>query len=131
SFAGGRPPDVHPPTHALVGWGVANLAPSLDRRGRALAFFASVIPDLDGLAILGGPEAYQRWHRILCHNVTFAAVCTVAAAAAARPGQRLTVALLVLLNFHLHLVCDLLGSAGPDGSLWGIPYLQPLSAWQL
>jgi hypothetical protein len=40
--------------------------------------------------------------------------------------------LLVLLSFHLHLFGDLVGSRGPDGYQWPIPYLEPFSgAWQL
>src|SRR5688572_28180424 len=98
---------MHPPTHALIGWGVANLVPSLDRRGRAIVFFASVIPDLDGLTFFS-TELYQRWHRTLCHNVAFAAVCVAAGALLAPAGRRAVVAGLVALNFHLHLACDYL-----------------------
>lgn len=122
---------MHPPTHALIGWAVATAAPSLDRRERAVVFFASVIPDLDGLTFFFSTEVYQRWHRILCHNAPFALACTVGAALALPAGRRALGAALVLLNFHLHLLCDYLGSAGPDGSIWGIPYFQPLSAWQI
>jgi hypothetical protein len=40
--------------------------------------------------------------------------------------------LLALASFHLHLLGDLAGSQGPDGSQWPIPYLFPFSnAWQL
>ena len=141
---------MHVVTHALIGWGIANLAPSLDRRARALAFWASVIPDLDGLTILGnglwklherfpgvgplaalagalGPDTFEVWHRILCHNVLFAAICVAlgGAFAGGLGKQRAITAGLVALNFHLHLVCDVLGSAGPDGSTWSIPYFKP------
>jgi hypothetical protein len=35
------------------------------------------------------------------------------------------------LSFHLHLLGDLVGSKGPDGYQWPIPYLLPFSdAWQ-
>jgi inner membrane protein len=36
-------------------------------------------------------------------------------------------AFLVFISFHLHLLCDLIGTRGPDGDQWPIPYLQPLS----
>lgn len=36
-------------------------------------------------------------------------------------------ALLVLISFHLHLLCDLIGARGPDGDQWPIPYLKPFS----
>jgi len=36
------------------------------------------------------------------------------------------------LAFHLHLLGDLVGSRGPDGYQWPIPYLYPFSAqWTL
>jgi hypothetical protein len=47
--------------------------------------------------------------------------------------ERGRVALLALLVFHLHLLCDLVGSRGPSPSdLWPILYLGPFSrqpAW--
>ena len=36
--------------------------------------------------------------------------------------------LLALLSFHLHLFEDVLGSRGPDGYQWPIPYLSPFSS---
>ena len=38
---------------------------------------------------------------------------------------------LLLASFHLHLLADLAGSGGPDGSNWGIPYLAPFSLREL
>ena len=111
---------MHPPTHALIGWAAANLAPALERRSRAIAFFGGIIPDLDGLTILGGEVFYQTWHRILCHNLIFVVVSTTAAAALAKTRRAATAALF-FLNLHLHFLGDYLGSAGPDGSIWGIP----------
>ena len=42
-------------------------------------------------------------------------------------GRRVAIAGLVCLTFHLHLLCDVAGSKGPDGSQWPIPYLEPFS----
>jgi inner membrane protein len=36
--------------------------------------------------------------------------------------------LLALVSFHLHLFEDLMGSRGPDGDQWPIPYLKPFSS---
>jgi hypothetical protein len=45
--------------------------------------------------------------------------------------RRLAASCLVLLSFHLHLLGDLVGSKGPHGYQWPIPYLIPFSdAWQ-
>ena len=119
---------MHVPTHALLGWLLAETA-RLERRDRALVFVAGVIPDLDGLTLLAGPEAFQTWHRILCHNALSALSYTALALVLAR--RKAVVGPLALLGFHLHLLCDLLGSAAPGGSNWGIPYLVPFVSEQL
>ena len=114
---------MHVPTHALLSWLVAETVPTLERRDRVLVLAAGLVPDLDALTILGGFETYQKWHRMICHNglsaVAFAAFVAVLA------RRRLAAALLALAAFHLHLLCDVIGSAGPDGSIWPVPYLIP------
>ncbi|MDC3378933.1 metal-dependent hydrolase [Planctomycetota bacterium] len=121
---------MHTHSHALVGWLVAEAIPGLERRDRVLIFLAGVVPDLDGLTILGKvaghPELYENWHHVLCHNITAAAAYALIAGVFAK--RRVAVALLALVGFHLHLLSDYLGSASPDGSPWSIPYLRPFSA---
>jgi hypothetical protein len=129
---------MSPFTHALVGWTVANAAP-LSRRDRAIIMAAGVISDIDGLGILldlitrHSPHPtywYDQFHHMLGHNVCFALVTATLAFCFAY--QRSLVAALSLLSFHLHLLGDLVGSRGPDGYQWPIPYLAPWSdAWQL
>jgi inner membrane protein len=130
---------MSPVTHFLTGWVFANCA-SLNRRDRALVTLACVVPDVDGLGII--PELLTRnsthpllwfslYHHSL-HSLTFALV--VAAASIALARQKWKTGLLALVSFHLHLFEDLLGSRGPDGDSWPIPYLKPFSsnelAWQ-
>lgn len=121
---------MSPVTHFFSGWMLANCA-RLDRRDRALVTLACVIPDIDGLGII--PELltrnsahpllwFSRYHHSL-HNLAFAVVVT--ALAFALSTRKWTTALLVLLSFHLHLLEDILGSRGPDGDQWPIPYLSP------
>src|SRR5580704_16377684 len=123
---------MSPVTHFLTGWVFANCG-RLDRRDRALVTLACVIPDIDGLGII--PELLTRnsthpllwfslYHHAL-HNLTFALVVAVLAFALA--AQRWKTASLALLSFHLHLFEDVLGSRGPDGDQWPIPYLAPFS----
>jgi len=118
----------------MMGWAVANTTPSLSKRERALVTWASVIPDVDGLGIVA--EILTRnsatpitwwsdYHHVLGHNIGFALLATGVAACLAR--QKLKVALLVFISFHLHLVGDLVGARGPDGDQWPIPYLLPFS----
>jgi len=130
---------VSPITHFLMGWAVASAAPSLDRRERAMVTFASVIPDVDGLGLIvetltrNSRHPLNWWsdyHHVLGHNLCFGIVVTIATAIFVK--QRMKVAFLVLLSFHLHLLADLAGARGPDGDQWPIPYLLPFSnKWQL
>jgi hypothetical protein len=39
---------------------------------------ASVLPDLDGLSLLGGVDSYQTDHHVLCHNLTVGLAATLA-----------------------------------------------------
>jgi hypothetical protein len=143
---------MSPVTHFLAGWLLAEVSPGLlTRREKTLVVAAAVAPDLDGLGLL--PELltrhssqpllwFSRYHHAL-HTLGFALICAVAALLIAGPlanftfgpsiqGRQLSsrpllTAALVFMSFHLHLLCDLMGSRGPDGDQWPIPYLQPFS----
>jgi inner membrane protein len=123
---------MSPITHFLTGWVVANCA-RLDRKDRAIVALACVAPDVDGLGII--PELLTRnsshpllwftlYHHSL-HNLAFALAVAVVAFALAT--QKWKTAWLALLTFHIHLFEDVLGSRGPDGYQWPIPYLAPFS----
>ncbi|SEM78925.1 LexA-binding, inner membrane-associated putative hydrolase [Stigmatella aurantiaca] len=110
---------MNPLVHAELSWlGAQGLR---ERRDRILVTCAGLAPDLDGLSLLGGEAAYARYHHVLFHG--YAGALLTAAVCAAFARQRLAVALLSLATFHLHLLCDLLGS-GPG---WGIVYFWPTS----
>jgi len=106
----------------------------LGRKDRALVTLACVVPDVDGLGII--PEIFARnsahpllwfslYHHSL-HNLAFALV--IAAIAFALAAQKWKTGLLALLSFHIHLFEDVLGSRGPEGYQWPIPYLAPFSS---
>jgi inner membrane protein len=128
---------LSPVTHLLTGWLVAN-SDGFNRRERAAVTLAGVAPDVDGIGII--PELLTRhsahpltwfseYHHVLGHNLMVALV--VAGVSAFIATKKLKTALFVLLSFHLHLLCDFLGSRGPDGEQWAIVYLAPFSkAWQ-
>jgi inner membrane protein len=124
---------MSPVTHFFSGWVLANCA-TLNRKDRALVTLACVVPDVDGLGLI--PELLTRnsahpllwftlYHHSL-HNLAFALF--VAAVALVLATRKWTTGLLALLSFHLHLFEDVLGSRGPDGYQWPIPYLQPFSS---
>jgi membrane-bound metal-dependent hydrolase YbcI (DUF457 family) len=105
----------------------------ISRREKAMVVTAAVVPDIDGLGII--PELltrgsshplpwFSQYHHSL-HTLVFA--LGVAALAWLLAEQSWKTAVLVFLSFHIHLLCDLVGSRGPDGDSWPIPYLMPLS----
>jgi inner membrane protein len=84
---------------------------------------------------------FSEYHHSL-HTLAFALAVTVAAYFCSQssdftfgpaihkpsaPPRPIATALLAFLSFHLHLFCDLMGSRGPDGYSWPIPYLAPFS----
>ena len=110
---------MHPPVHLAVSWLVGHALP--ERRDRRLVAWSGVVPDLDALSLLGGAAAYSQYHHVLTHGVVAAVVGTAMWAALAR--QKLKVAVLAFLAFHVHLLCDLLGSGGD----WAVVYFYPFS----
>ena len=98
----------------------------------------SVVPDIDGVGLVAQlltRDSAQplRWrsdpHHVLGHNLPCGLL--VAAASFLLATKRWKTALLACLSFHLHLLADLAGGRGPDGSQWPIPCLFPFSdRWQ-
>ena len=107
------------PTHLAISWLIGHRLPEL--RDRRLITWSGVVSDLDALSVLGGAGAYSEYHHVLTHGVVAAAAVAVLAAAFARESWK--VGLLSLLAFHLHLLCDGLGS----GRDWPIVYFFPFS----
>lgn len=110
---------MHLIAHAELSWLAAQGL--RDRRDRLLIVAAGLAPDLDALSLLGGTEAFGRYHHVLTHG--FVAALATAAIASLFARRRALTALLALAVFHLHLLCDLAGS-GPG---WPLCYLWPAS----
>jgi inner membrane protein len=125
---------MHPITHLLASWMVANTT-TLENRDRAIVTLAGVSPDFDGAGIVAELATrhtdtpllwWSEYHHVFGHNLIFALVVSISAAALAK--RRLLTAFLSFLVLHLHLLCDLIGSRGPDGFQWPIPYFFPFSS---
>jgi len=113
---------MHAPIHLAISWLVAhNLR---DRRDRRLVTWAGVVPDADAISLLFGVGAYSTYHHVVTHGIVAAVIVTIACLVFAR--DRRQVALLALAAFHIHLLCDLMGS-GAQGEPWSITYLWPFS----
>jgi len=128
---------VHPLTHLLASWNVARIGVQ-DKRDALIVTTAGIAPDVDGLGFFAELFSrdtahplywYSDYHHVLLHNLGGAlAAAAVAMLCGLRRGRT---ALLALLTFHLHLLCDLVGSKSADGYHWPIPYLEPFSSsWQ-
>ena len=123
---------MSPVTHFFTGWVFANCF-DLERRDRAIVTWACVAPDIDGFGIVAelitrdSPHPllwFSKYHHSL-HNLLFAIVVAILSFAVATKGWK--TAVLGLLSFHIHLLEDVLGSRGPDGYQWPVPYLSPFS----
>jgi inner membrane protein len=121
---------MNPITHILTGWCLAEAVPGLSKREKGLITVAAVAPDFDGLGIVAELATrntahpllwWTEYHHVLGHNLLFACLAALGA-------RRLLAAALIFAAVHLHIVCDLIGSRGPDDYQWPIPYLWPFSA---
>jgi len=120
-------------THLLASWLVAAKTTNNPRDCR-LATLAGLLPDADGLGLvvdvanelLGRRPThyYAQFHHYWLHGIFGAALITLTLTLFAH--QRGRVALVALVLFHLHLLCDFVGSRGPSPEdLWPIFYLGP------
>jgi hypothetical protein len=126
---------MSPITHLLASWVVAAKTTDNDRDAR-LVTLAGILPDTDGLGLAVDivtsamnwkeTDLYHHFHHFLFHGALGAVLAVLGLVIFAR--RRCRVALLVLGVFHLHLLCDLVGSRGPaPEDLWPIFYLGPFS----
>ena len=126
---------MNPITHFLASWTLGDNVVA-ETRDRNLITWAGVLPDLDGLgvvvdagrALIGQAPAwnYGEYHHQLLHGLPGAVV--LPAVLAMWGVRRLRVFAFGFLAVHLHLLCDFVGSRGPDpGDVWPIWYLAPLS----
>ena len=127
---------MSPISHFVGSWLIAAVTTD-NLRDRKLVTLAGVIPDVDGMGILidwgkalltGEPATYNyyhHYHHILLHGWPGALAVAIALTFFAQ--KRWRVFLLCLVIFHVHLLCDLVGSRGPSPSdLWPISYGEPL-----
>ena len=117
----------------MTSWVIAAKTTDNARDCRLVAL-AGILPDLDGLGIIGDFATralgwkktlfYEHYHHYLLHGV-FGGIL-IAALLAVFARQKWRVALLALAVFHLHVLLDFLGSRGPSPEdLWPVFYLGP------
>ena len=127
---------MSPIAHLVGSWLLA-LAVTDNPRDRKLVTLAGVLPDVDGLGVvadmagsmISGKENtfyyYQQYHHVLLHGWPGAVVVSLLLMCFAR--KKFPVLFWCLVAFHLHLLCDLIGSRGPEmGDRWPICYSEPI-----
>lgn len=121
---------MNPLSHLMLSWLAADSL-ATNRRERFALTMAGIIPDADGLGALVDLARhdplmpfYNRWHHVLGHGLPFALLVGLGCMTAGKRRGRLFLG--GFLIFHLHLLCDLIGSRGPDGP-WTVPWLSPVS----
>ena len=126
---------MSPATHFFMSWVIAAKTTDNPRDCR-LVMLAGILPDLDGLGLIPdvvtralgyrGTMYYEHYHHFLLHGIYGGVAIAVLLACFAR--HRWRVLLLALLVFHLHLLCDIAGSRGPEPEdLWPIFYDGPFN----
>ena len=127
---------MSPFAHLVGSWLIASVTTN-NPRDRKLVTLAGVLPDADGLGVVAdvvgswitGKECtfyyYQTYHHLLLHGWPGAILVSFILACFAQ--QKPQVLFWCLVTFHLHLLCDLVGSRGPTvGDFWPICYSEPL-----
>jgi len=126
---------MSPETHLFASW-IIGAKTTRNLRDCRLVALAGILPDADGLGLIvdmatnlrGGRQTtlYADYHHYLLHGALGAVLIAGMLACFARDRWR--VALLSLITFHLHLLCDFVGSRGPSPKdLWPIYYLGPFT----
>lgn len=120
-----------PGVHLLISW-LSTVEVLRNRRERIVVAFSGVAPDLDGLGIIvdkitGTTNYYQNFHHYFGHSIVSAFVISAIAMLLAK-SQRKLVWLMSFMLVHVHILCDIIGSKGPDGYHWPIYYLYPFNS---
>jgi len=124
---------LSPATHLLGSWIIAAKTTGNARDCR-LVTLAGILPDADGVGLIadiisglfGGRQThlYGHYHHYLLHGALGGILIAALVTGFAR--QRWRVLLPALLVFHLHLLCDFVGSRGPaPEDLWPVFYFGP------
>jgi LexA-binding, inner membrane-associated putative hydrolase len=93
---------MHLEPHAALGWAIGNLG-GADRRLRMWCVMAAVLPDIDAIPFIFGPQAYGHWHHTFGHNVFVWFLFTAWVTYRCRSVRA---AVLSFLSFGSHLLTD-------------------------
>lgn len=120
-----------PGAHLLISW-VASVEFLEHRRERTLVTLSGLAPDIDGLGIVidkltGVTDYYFSYHHYLGHSILSPFVIATLVSWLAT-AQRSIVWVCSFVVVQIHVLCDVLGSKGPDGYQWPVYYLYPFNS---
>ncbi len=116
--------------HFLISW-LSTVELLNERRERTIVALSGILPDVDGLggvvdSITGTTSYYDKYHHYFGHCGLFAVIVSAIAYFLAKSQKKLT-CILTYTIIHIHLLCDIIGSKGPDGHQWPIYYFYPFN----
>jgi hypothetical protein len=91
-------------SHIGLGWCVAELGQG-SARFRRWVLSAAVLPDLDGISILWGQEAFYQYHHLLMHGLSFSLLVSLGAVLHCKK-ERVKALLCTQLAFYTHYFGD-------------------------
>lgn len=108
--------------HLMAGWLVANAGSENASERRAISFMA-ILPDLDGLFIIG-PESWREWHRTFSHNIFFFVALPILTLFLIPKTRRLRILPFLYLAMASHFILDLFVTGW-----WILMPFWPVSEW--
>jgi membrane-bound metal-dependent hydrolase YbcI (DUF457 family) len=116
------------PEHLALSYLLAQLGPqeAYGPAGTLLVMTAGMLPDLDGVSILGGWKCHLKYHRMVGHGLPMTLLVPLLLAVSAAPylgGPWGVLWLWLQLSLVLHLVLDVLFYR------WKVQLLWPFSDW--
>lgn len=120
-----------PNLHLLISW-VSSVEFLKERRERTLVAISGIAPDIDALggfvdSFTGTTDYYSKYHHYLGHSLFSVIILSTLAMFLAKTQKKI-VWLLSFAIIHIHFLCDVIGSRGPDGYQWPIYYLYPFNS---
>jgi membrane-bound metal-dependent hydrolase YbcI (DUF457 family) len=100
---------------------IVGITPDID----GLGYFAEVLTENSPMPL----HWYSEYHHVFGHNIGFALLVSALVFVGTRRSWKATI--MALVGVHVHFLCDVMGSRGPDNWQWPIPYFLPFSGeWQ-
>ena len=129
---------MSPTSHLLASW-ITGVSFRLTKRDVRIVSLVGLIPDLDGFGyfidkinLYYGKSSYfySEYHHVILHGILPALLISVFAMLLSK-SKKFSIFFVSLFVYHLHLLCDLIGSGGSGNNIWPIIYFYPFNKTEL